>query len=117
VRHKLFPASELKLGEFRRVTVNGRFPVVVVRTPNDRLYALKDTCPHMGARLSDGWLKSRLVGDDVGAYRFTEGYVLRCPWHGYEFELETGKCVIDSKRARVRAYSVENKDGTLWLDQ
>jgi 3-phenylpropionate/trans-cinnamate dioxygenase ferredoxin subunit len=36
-----------------------------------------------------------------------EGEILRCPWHGWEFDLRDGRSVIDPDGTRVRAYLVE----------
>ena len=43
-----------------------------------RLLACRDRCTHMGAPLSGG----SLVGDAVV-----------CAWHGWTFDLETGRCL------------------------
>src|SRR5262245_5099323 len=51
--------------------------VVVIRTGRS-VRAFIDRCPHAGWRLSDGELH--------------EG-VLECPAHGWEFSLETGRCL------------------------
>jgi 3-phenylpropionate/trans-cinnamate dioxygenase ferredoxin subunit len=36
-----------------------------------------------------------------------EGEILRCPWHGWEFDLATGRSVFDPNRTRVKSYPVE----------
>jgi 3-phenylpropionate/trans-cinnamate dioxygenase ferredoxin subunit len=35
------------------------------------------------------------------------GEILRCPWHGWEFDLRDGRSVVDPERTRVRSYPVE----------
>jgi nitrite reductase/ring-hydroxylating ferredoxin subunit len=30
-----------------------------------------------------------------------------CPWHRYEFDLATGRCVADPARLRVATYRIE----------
>ena len=32
--------------------------------------------------------------------------ILRCPWHGWEFDLETGKSLFDPEGERVKTYAV-----------
>lgn len=44
---------------------------------NGRVTALDDRCPHFGASLSDGQIE--------------DGKVI-CPWHGREYDLQTGAC-------------------------
>src|SRR3712207_6412774 len=49
-----------------------------------------------------------VTADSPGEFRYErEGEILRCPWHGWEFDLTTGRSVFDPRRTRVRAYPVE----------
>ena len=36
------------------------------------------------------------------------GEILRCPWHQWPFEIETGRCLVDPK-VRVKTYPVKNR--------
>ncbi len=116
MKHELFPADELAPGEIRRVEID-RIAVVVLRTPAGELHALRDVCSHMGARLSNGWLTAMLDADDVDDRRVTERIMLRCPWHGYEFDVRTGRCPADPQRVRARAYPLSVEDGMVVLDR
>jgi nitrite reductase/ring-hydroxylating ferredoxin subunit len=107
--HTLFPLSELPPGTTRAAVVGG-VEVVVLQTPAGQLAALRNRCPHRGARLSHGKISPRLTGDSVGRYALTEEYVLRCPWHGFEIDIASGRCIADPE-ARVRAYAVTVEDG------
>jgi nitrite reductase/ring-hydroxylating ferredoxin subunit len=42
-----------------------------------------------------------------------EGRILRCPWHGFEFDLATGRSLADPTRLRVKTYSVVVENGQL----
>ena len=35
-----------------------------------------------------------------------DGQILRCPWHGWEFDIATGRSVFNPHRLRVRTYDV-----------
>ncbi len=61
-------------GQVRALTV-GEKQVALVRQ-NDEIFALDGRCPHQGGPLGEGNL--------------CEG-ALRCPWHGYDFDLKSGK--------------------------
>ncbi|MCH2203684.1 MAG: nitrite reductase (NAD(P)H) small subunit, partial [Fuerstiella sp.] len=37
---------------------------------------------------------------------FRDGEILRCPWHGWQFDLSTGRSLVDPERTRVRSYPV-----------
>jgi len=42
-----------------------------------------------------------------GEYRWgREGEVLRCPWHGWEFDITSGRSIFNPHRVRVRTYEV-----------
>lgn len=97
----------------RRIVTAGRFSIGVFRV-EDRFYALRNACPHEGAELCKG----PLTGTNLPTHRVGEmnwsacGYVLRCPWHAWEFDIRTGESFTAS-RARVKTYPVEVIDGTV----
>jgi nitrite reductase/ring-hydroxylating ferredoxin subunit len=116
VKYPLFPAAELPPGSIRGATVDGALKVVVVHTDAGRLYALRDRCPHMGGPLSYGVLGRVVDGSDVGQWQLDRRWMLRCPWHGLEFDLESGACLADERR-RVRTYAVGVEDGQVVLER
>lgn len=96
---------EWRPGDRRSVTI-GRRRVCVVRT-RDAFYALNDTCPHHGASLALGTLGGTMLRSRPQQYEYgMEDCVIRCPWHGWEFELRTGAKVFDPSGIRVRTYPV-----------
>jgi nitrite reductase/ring-hydroxylating ferredoxin subunit len=54
-------------------------------------YAIDDTCPHSGGPLSQG----EVQGDKVV-----------CPWHGAEFNLQTGAVLCPPAFEGVKSYKV-----------
>jgi nitrite reductase/ring-hydroxylating ferredoxin subunit len=116
VRHALFPLSDLEPGSMRSVAV-GSVRVVVVRKRDGSLRALRDVCPHRGARLSNGKLARQVVGEAPGARRLTETEVVLCPWHGFEFDVDGGRCVADPDHVRVRSYPVSVEDGMIVVER
>jgi len=60
----------------------------------ESIRVMDDTCPHAGASLSAGPTQ--------------DGCVV-CPWHGWEFDLKTGKCP-DNPEVAVRTYPVRLHD-------
>jgi nitrite reductase (NADH) small subunit len=108
-------AADLQLGEVRSVRV-GNVPIAVVRLPTGEYRALGDTCSHYGAPLSKGQVEPLVNGTGVGDYSDCRGkYILRCPWHGYEFDLDSGVCPADPRRARVRSYAVVVENGEVLI--
>ena len=100
----------------RSVLVDG-IDIVVVRDMDGSVYALRNRCAHSAAVLSHGRLLQKAVGDDVDQYELAGELILRCPWHGYEFDLPSGRCIADPKRTRVRAYPVSIEDGTICIEK
>ena len=65
-----------------------------------RYYAVDNVCPHQGGPIGEGLL---------------EGSVVTCPWHGWRFDVCTGKspvipsaaietfaCVVEGDRVQVK---------------
>jgi nitrite reductase/ring-hydroxylating ferredoxin subunit len=107
--------DELAPGEMRAVAL-GRLPAVVIRLGDGSLHALVNRCLHHGAPLSRGRLGPGSRGaDGVGDYRADESVTaLRCPWHGYEYEVRTGCTLFDPSR-RLRRLTVWEEDGSVLL--
>ena len=77
-------------------------------------FAIKNICPHQGAPLCQGSVHGTHRPSPVFTYRpDLQGRVLRCPWHGWEFDIVTGKALYDAS-SRVATYACEvNRDGDL----
>jgi nitrite reductase/ring-hydroxylating ferredoxin subunit len=72
---KVLPQDELPDGQRRVVQVEGH-PVLLLRRQG-QIYAVDDTCPHMGASLEAG--------------KITEDGAIVCPRHHSAFDLRTGE--------------------------
>jgi 3-phenylpropionate/trans-cinnamate dioxygenase ferredoxin subunit len=80
-------------------------------------YALRDACPHQGACLSSGVVLGHVTSQAPGQYEFDAGRrVVKCPRHGYEYELATGRSWYPGARDHVRAYEVSVEPGSEVLD-
>jgi len=81
-------------------------------------HALADRCPHRGAPLCSGRVVTPLVLSVDGPYLGAAGSAVRCPWHKWEFEIASGRCLVD-ERLRVRSYAVrvDGDDVVVSLDR
>ena len=96
------------------VDVNGRR--IGVYRLKDEFFALHNRCPHEGAQLCKGRICGTTLPSDVYDYEFgREGEILRCPMHGWEFDIKTGKSLF-SEKVRTRAYKVNVEDGKIWIN-
>ena len=117
MKHELLPLDDLPPGEMRGVDVGG-VSVCVVRTPAGDVHAVRDVCGHMGAKLSNGYFLQTIVGPKVREYALADGeFVVRCPWHGYEYDVKSGQCLADTSRARVRVFTVVVEDGKIYIER
>lgn len=108
-------SDELAPGEMTAVSL-GRLPAVVIRLDDGSLHALVNRCLHHGGPLSAGRLGHGSAGaGGVGDYRPDESTaVVRCPWHGYEYDVRTGCTLFDPGR-RLRTLTVTERDGSILL--
>jgi len=102
------------LGEFERkgrvvASVGGRGVGVLADPVGNRLVAVRNRCPHQGGPLCEGLVSERIAGAP-GTYQLQRQSVLRCPWHGWEFDVESGVCRDDPKM-RVAVYPVKVEKG------
>jgi 3-phenylpropionate/trans-cinnamate dioxygenase ferredoxin subunit len=100
-------ASEIAPGERRIVDDAETGLSIGVFNVGGRFFAVKNVCPHLGAPLCRGSIHATHRPGQVHEYREDfSGRILRCPWHGWEFDVVTGKALYDAK-SRVATYACE----------
>ena len=108
--HVVCRLDELIPGRPHIVTIRSRQVGVVLS--GDRVYAIRNVCPHHGAELCKGTVSGTMMPSDAHEYVLgMEGQVLRCPWHGWEFDMQTGRSLFDPEHYRVKTYPVSVRDG------
>jgi 3-phenylpropionate/trans-cinnamate dioxygenase ferredoxin subunit len=109
-RHVVAEVGEIAPGTCKIVTVRGR--EIGVFFVNDEYFALINRCPHEGAPLCRGRLFGLMESDRPGTYRLVRnGEMLRCPWHGWEFDIRTGQSWCEPDNVRARTYNVTVEPG------
>ncbi len=104
-RHIVGRVSEVGLGQRQIVEAEGRS--IGVFNVDGSFYALKNSCPHQAAPLCLGSIKGMTMPSKPGEYIWArDGEILRCPWHGWEFDITTGRSIFNPHRTRVKAYDV-----------
>jgi nitrite reductase/ring-hydroxylating ferredoxin subunit len=104
-KHVVCRLSELPPGDRRIITVGGR--TIGVLNVDGALYALRNSCPHQGAPLCLGIVKGTTLARRPYEYEYgRENEIIKCPWHGWEFEIATGRSVFNPHKVRVRTYDV-----------
>jgi len=85
-------------------------PLVLGRTSDGKVFAMRDSCPHRGIPLSYG--------------RF-DGKTVECSYHGWRFDACSGRCIeipsrtdqdkIKTERIFAGSYACEEHDGYVWV--
>ncbi|MFC7397204.1 Rieske (2Fe-2S) protein [Chelatococcus sp. GCM10030263] len=102
--------KEIPPGARKLVHVKGR-PIAVFNIKGE-YFGLFDRCPHLGGSLCRGKLTGLVQSKKPGEYQYSrEGEILRCPWHGWEFDVRTGQSYCDPERIKVRSYPVDVAEG------
>lgn len=104
--------SEVVAGSCKIVEIDGKS--IGLYLVSGSYYGLLNRCPHEGAELCAGPVTGTSQETDKIEFNYCKaGELVRCAWHGWEFEIATGKCLVDPK-ARAKTYMVtENRDGKL----
>ena len=109
-KHVVCTVDELPPGERKLIDLGGRS--IGVFNVAGTYRAIRNACPHHGAPLCLGSPSLLMLASDPYEYVLSDDHwILRCPWHGYEFDLETGRTVFDPDELRVKVYPVTVEDG------
>ncbi|WP_370221693.1 Rieske (2Fe-2S) protein [Cytobacillus sp.] len=115
MKYSVCKAADLQLGQMKAFTVEHK-SIVVVRSQEGDLYALRNVCPHKGPALSDGSLDGTCTANEPGEYTLEKvGEVIKCPWHNWEFDIKTGCSIFDPENVRVKTFDVIEEEGTVFI--
>jgi len=90
--------DEVPDGTIREFQLNGH--TIAVGNVGGKFYALSNTCLHRGGPLGQGIL---------------EDHVVTCPWHGWQYDVTTGKVMMNPS-VGVETYAVEVRGDDLFVD-
>ena len=78
----------------------GENKMVCVANVGGELSALDNVCLHRGGPLGEGDLEELIV---------------TCPWHGWQYDLATGECLMNPK-ANISLYPVSVESEAVWVE-
>jgi nitrite reductase/ring-hydroxylating ferredoxin subunit len=96
---KVVEADAIEVGHGALVESQG-VAVAVFNGGGGRFFACGAICPHEDGPLAEGWL---------------EGDAVVCPWHGFDFDLRTGRCQV-AEGLTIPVYPTRVTDGTVEVD-
>ena len=91
-------SDELKVNAMKLIHI-GQQRIVLART-EDKFVAFDDRCTHKGGSLAGG---SIMCG------------VVQCPWHGAQFNVDSGLVKQGPAKEKIHTYRVIEKDGGVFL--
>jgi nitrite reductase (NADH) small subunit len=95
---RIAAAADVPEGAGREFVVEGR--IVALFNVGGTYYALDGVCPHAGGPLGEGQLT---------------GCVVTCPWHGWQFDVTTGRHCLNS-RIQHATYAVRREGEDLLVE-
>ncbi len=90
--------DEVPPGTIREFAVDGK--TIALANVDGSFHAINGTCLHRGGPLGQGEL---------------EGKVVTCPWHGWQYDVTTGKVTMNPS-VGVDCYAVEVRGEDVWVD-
>ena len=90
--------DEIPAGHIREFAVEGKS--IALANVDGTFYAINNTCLHRGGPLGEGTL---------------EGKIVTCPWHGWQFDVTSGKSV-QNPAVGVACYPTELRAGEVFVD-
>lgn len=104
-KHIVATVDQIPAGQHKVIEVAGR--EIGVFNLQGEYFAIRNSCPHQGGPLCSGRVTGFIMATEPGQYSYTRrGEIVRCPWHGWEFDIKTGQSWFDPGKTRVRNYKV-----------
>lgn len=91
--------NELKIDQMKLIHINDK-RIIIAKTETG-FVAFDDRCTHKGGSLAGG---SMICG------------TVQCPWHGSQFDVNTGKVKAGPAKESIKTYTVSERDGKVYLE-
>jgi nitrite reductase/ring-hydroxylating ferredoxin subunit len=116
VRVVVAPLAGFPDGERRIVDVGGR-SIGVFRV-GSQFFGIRNRCPHQGGPLCLGHVLGDAVADEPGrAAIVSDPLRIACPWHGWEYDLDSGQSFMGPASPAVRGYGAVVERGASLLKE
>lgn len=101
--------EQIPPGKRKLVEIRGR--QIAIFNLNGDFFGILDRCPHQGASLCKGQIVGLVESEEPGEYKFSrQNEIIRCPWHGWEFDIRTGRSRCEPGKIRATLYPVTVND-------
>lgn len=96
--HRVAAYDEIAPGTGREMTVGDR--IVALFRVSDELFAMDGICAHAGGPVGKGVL---------------EGTTVTCPWHGWQYDVTTGKHCLNSYICQ-QTFATKIENGEVYVE-
>jgi nitrite reductase/ring-hydroxylating ferredoxin subunit len=111
--HHVIATSDLGVGDHVLVEIDG-IEIAVYRTA-DGYHAVGNFCVHQGGPVCEGPVSGKLTENEDGRLQYDDReQVVRCPWHGWEFDIESGEHLA-RPQYRLPTYDTMVENGQLYV--
>ena len=113
-RHVIGPVDMVPAGERLLVTIGGR--EIGIFNISGSFYALRNSCRHHQAPVCLGEVGGTYLPSAPDEYLWgLADRVLRCPWHGWEYDITTG-CNLIEPALKLKTYPVIVENGQIIVE-
>ncbi|MGM7723844.1 Rieske (2Fe-2S) protein [Metabacillus sp. Hm71] len=106
-------SEDLQPGQRKLVKVDGS--EIAIFNVNGELYAVRNKCPHQGVSMVYGSVDGTMLPSDPHTYQYgRHNEILRCPLHGWGFDMKTGESLF-AKNCKLKTYDVRQEGNAIVL--
>jgi nitrite reductase (NADH) small subunit len=100
--------SDIPSGTRKLITIDNKS--IGVFNTGSQIVAILNICPHELAPVCLGKMGGTTLPSKPGEFIWgRENEIIRCPWHGWEFDLLTGDCLTDKRKIKHFTTVVEGE--------
>ncbi len=112
-QHLLAKIGDIAPGARKIVTIKNK--TIGVFDLAGEYVAVLNICPHALAPICAGLLRGTTLPVDKREFVWgLDGRILVCPWHAWEFELPSGRCMTDDRHLKI--YPVIVEEGGIYAE-
>lgn len=110
----LFPSEQLRPGVRKLVSLD-QLEIAIINV-DENIYAFRNECPHQGISMIYGPITGSMVTSNPQEYVYgLDDQLIKCPLHGWEFDLKTGRSLFSPSQVSLLTYDVRKEENDIVL--
>ena len=107
--------GEIAPGKHKIISIGNK--TIGIFNVNGNISAILNVCPHELGPVCQGKVGGTTLPSQPGEYNWgRDGEIIFCPWHGWEFDMQTGVCLTDPT-VRLRLFPISVEDSIIYIHQ